>query len=150
MKAYLKFCIMIMASTVLMFILMYLNTYSVDHLYFSETRSFMAIVMGAAMALVMLGGMWGMYPKKKLNLAIMGVSLAAFCVALWLLRSQRTVDDAAYMKGMIPHHSIAILTSDRAKIRDPRVRALADRIIETQRREIEEMKMLVREMEGAK
>ena len=66
---------------------------------------------------------------------------------LWLVRSQSTVDDVAYMKAMIPHHSIAILTSERARIRDPRVRELADGIIETQKREIGEMETLIRDLD---
>src|SRR3546814_7149385 len=50
------------------------------------------------------------------------------------------------MRAMIPHHSIAIMTSDRAQIRDPRVRKLADEIIEAQRREIAEMRYLIRDV----
>jgi uncharacterized protein (DUF305 family) len=58
------------------------------------------------------------------------------------------VDDIAWMKAMIPHHSIAILTSERAHIRDPRVRQLADEIIQSQRREITEMRALIEEMDA--
>ncbi len=48
---------------------------------------------------------------------------------------------------MIPHHSIAILTSERAHISDPRIRKLADDIIEAQRKEIAEMKALIEVLE---
>ena len=96
----------------------------------------MAVVMGAVMAIIMLSFMWGMYKNRGLNIAIIAASVVAFAGALWLVRSQETVDDISYMKAMIPHHSIAIMTSERAHIRDPRVRALADRIIEAQVREI--------------
>jgi uncharacterized protein (DUF305 family) len=51
------------------------------------------------------------------------------------------------MKAMIPHHSIAILTSERANITDPRVRKLADDIIKAQRREIGEMEGLIRNID---
>jgi uncharacterized protein (DUF305 family) len=51
---------------------------------------------------------------------------------------------------MIPHHSIAILTSERAHISDPRVRKLADGIIETQRKEIADMKALLKDLEHEK
>jgi uncharacterized protein (DUF305 family) len=71
-----------------------------------------------------------------------------FAVALWLARSQATVDDVSYMRAMIPHHSIAILTSERAGIADARVRKLADGIIESQRREIAEMQSLIRDLES--
>ena len=148
MSKYMKFCAMIATSTVVMFILMYLNTYATDHVFFSETRLYMAFVMGASMAVVMLLFMLKMYEKKNANLGIIIGSLAVFTISLWLVRSQETVDDVSYMRAMIPHHSIAILTSSRAHIRDPRVRELADSIIEAQVREIGEMKQLIADLEA--
>ena len=144
---YAKFGAMIGVSTVVMFGLMYLNTYALDHVYFSETRAYMALVMGASMAIIMLAFMLGMYSKRAFNAAIFLGSVIIFAGALWLVRSQATVEDVSWMKAMIPHHSIAILTSERAHIIDPRVRKLADGIIETQRREIGEMKALIQELE---
>ncbi|MEO7055380.1 MAG: DUF305 domain-containing protein [Caldimonas sp.] len=147
MMKYSRFLTMIATSTVVMFGLMYLNTYQLDHVYFSETRAFMALVMGATMAVIMLGFMLAMYQDKRANIAIVVVSAAVFALSLWLVRSQQTIGDVAWMRAMIPHHSIAILTSERAQITDPRVRKLADGIIESQRREIAEMKALVAELE---
>lgn len=83
----------------------------------------------------MLGFMLHMCPNRRANIGIVVGSADVFAGALWLVRSQQTVEDVPYMKAMIPHHSIAILTSERAKIADPRVRKLADQIIEAQRRE---------------
>lgn len=147
MKMYVRFGAMIVTATVIMLGLMYLNTYQLDHVTFSETRTYMAIVMGATMAVVMLAFMLDMYANKGVNMAILAGSIVVFAGALWLVRSQQTVDDVSYMKAMIPHHSIAILTSERAQISDPRVRELADTIIETQREEIAEMKALIAELE---
>lgn len=147
---YSRFAAMIATSTVVMFLLMYLNTYAWDHVYFSETRAYMALVMGAAMAAVMLAFMLAMYTDRKINLAILAGSAIVFVVALWLVRSQETVGDVSWMRAMIPHHSIAILTSERAHIKDPRVRKLADGIIEAQRREIGEMQALINELERKK
>ncbi len=148
MNKYGQFAAMIVTSTVVMFGLMYLNTYQLDHVFFSETRAYMALVMGATMAVVMLGFMLKMYPNRRLNVGILAGSAVVFAVALWLVRSQATVADVAYMKAMIPHHSIAILTSERAHISDPRVRKLADGIIEAQRKEIAEMQALIADIEG--
>ncbi len=148
MPTYARFGLMILASTVVMFGLMYLNTYAIDHVFFSETRAYMALVMGATMAVVMLAFMTGMYPNRQANTAIVVGSVAVFALALWLVRSQATVADVSYMKAMIPHHSIAILTSERAHISDPRVRKLADGIIEAQRKEIAEMKALIMDLES--
>lgn len=144
---YSTFALMIVVGTIIMFGLMYLNVYSVDHVFFSETRAYMALIMGATMAFVMLAFMWNMYPNKEINILILGTSVLVFGVSLWLVRSQTTVDDVAYMRAMIPHHSIAILTSERAKITDPRVRKLADEIIEAQRKEIEEMTGFITDLE---
>lgn len=145
--SYWRFAAMIATSTVVMYGLMYLNTYAIEQVFWSETRAWMALVMGATMSVIMLAYMLRMYKKRALNAAIFGASIAVFALALWLVRSQATVDDVDYMKAMIPHHSIAILTSGRAQIADPRVRKLADEIIEAQEREIAEMKFLIAELE---
>jgi uncharacterized protein (DUF305 family) len=108
----------------------------------------MVLYMGAVMAVIMLVYMLRMYTNRLANLAIVAGALLVFGGALWLARSQNTVQDVAWMKAMIPHHSIAILTSERAEISDPRVRKLADEIIEAQRREIDEMKALIADLNG--
>lgn len=145
-KKYSTFFTMIGTSTLVMFGLMYLNTYEFSHIRFSETRIYMAIYMGATMAIIMLSFMLGMYKSKKLNLGIFIGSALIFMAALFLLRSQETVQDKSYMRAMIPHHSIAILTSERAEIGDVRVRKLADKIIKAQRREIKEMEWLINDI----
>src|SRR5262249_12160617 len=109
------------------------------HIWFRQTRIWMALIMGAVMAVIIVGLVWTMYEDKRANIAIVVGGGVVFAAALWLVRSQQTVGDISYMKAMIPHHSIAILTSERAHIRDPRVRKLADGIIEAQVREIGEM-----------
>jgi len=141
---YSRFFAMIAASTAVMLGLMYLNSYSIiEHAFWSETRFYMAFVMGAAMAVVMLSFMFGMYKSRNKNVAIYIGSIVIFALALFLVRSQITVGDTSYMSAMIPHHSIAIMTSERAGIEDVRVRELADGIIRAQRREIKEMEWLI-------
>ena len=144
---YREFLLMLAVSFVIMYVVMYLNTYEFDHVYFSLTRFYMTVLMVTAMAVVMLLLMPTMYPDKTLNGIIMGASLTLFVGALIMVRSQTFVNDARWMKAMIPHHSIAILTSERATIQDPEVRKLADGIIATQKREISEMKALIKRLE---
>ena len=143
-----RFAAMIATSTVVMFGLMYLNTYTWSHVEYSQTRTWMAVVMGATMAVIMLGFMWSMYKNRTVNLAILAGSAVVFVLALWLVRSQETVDDVSYMKAMIPHHSIPIMTSERAHIKDPEVRRLADGIIDAQVREITDMKRMIARLEA--
>lgn len=144
---YLKFFAMIGTAIVVMYFLTYLNSYQIlDHARFSETRVFMALMMGAAMIIIMLGFMRAMYKNDKVNAAIFIGAGLLFFLSLWLVRSQVTVTGVDYMEAMIPHHSIAILTSERAGIEDPRVRDLADKIIESQRQEIMEMEWLIEDI----
>jgi hypothetical protein len=138
---------MIATSVVVMFGIKYLSTFEWSHVRFSETRAYMALMMGGAMGVIMLGFMLGMYRDRRLNAAIFVGAAALFGVSLWLVRSQATVEDPSYMKSMIPHHSIAILTSERAQIADYRVCTLAVEIVEAQRREIEEMEWLLEDIE---
>lgn len=142
------FFAMIGTSTVVMYGLMYLNTYAIDHVFFSQTRMWMALYMGGMMAIIMLAFMLGMYSDRKMNMAIFAGAAIAFAAGIYLVRSQDTVGDVAWMKAMIPHHSIAILTSERANISDPRVQKLATAIIEAQRGEIAEMKRYIEDIKA--
>ena len=148
--SYGRFAAMIATSTAVMLGLMYLNTYALDHVFWSQTRFWMALVMGATMAIVMLAFMRHMYRNRTANAAIFIGAALVFAGSLYMVRSQATVSDVSWMKAMIPHHSIAILTSERATLRDPRVRELAGEIIEAQRREIDEMKALIEDLESGR
>lgn len=146
---YLRFFTMIGTSMVAMFFLMYVHSYQIlGHARFSETRLFMTMIMGAAMTIIMLFFMRGMYKNRTANVAIFVGAGLILLLSIWLVRSQVTVTDVDYMEGMIPHHSIAILTSERADIQDARVRTLADEIIEAQRREIREMDWLIEDIKA--
>ena len=147
MHPYRTFVLMIVTASVLMFGLMYLNTYQLDHVWFSQTRLFMTMIMAGAMTLVMLFFMRHMYRNRTANVALVVAGVALLAGGLWLVRSQATVGQVAWMKAMIPHHSIAILTSERAGIEDVRVRELADGITAAQRKEIKEMDWLVQDIE---
>ncbi|PLW83843.1 DUF305 domain-containing protein [Kineobactrum sediminis] len=148
-QGYTRFLLMIATAIVVMYLLMYLNSYEIfGHARLSETRIFMTLIMGAAMMVIMLAFMLGMYQNTKLNLAIFIGAGLLFLSALGLVRSQITVTGVDYMEAMIPHHSIAILTSERAKIMDPRVRRLADEILLTQRKEIKEMSWLIADIKA--
>ena len=145
--SYWRFFGMIATSTIVMFGLMYANSYAWQHLYYSESRVYMAVYMGATMAVIMLFFMLSMYSNRILNIAIFAGSALVFAGALFLFRSQDFIDDTAWMKAMIPHHSIAILTSRRAEITDPRVAKLAEEIVLAQNREISEMRFLIEDID---
>lgn len=144
---YIKFFAMIATAMVAMFFLMYTHSYQIiDHFWFSETRLFMTVIMAGSMIIIMLLFMLNMYKNRNANIAIISLGILLIAGGIGLVRSQVTVSDVDYMEGMIPHHSIAILTSDRSQIKDIRVRKLADEIIEAQRREIMEMQWLINDI----
>lgn len=140
---YKVFFMMLAISFIIMYSVMYLNVYRIDHVYLSITRLYMTLLMVSPMALVMLLMMPGMYKDKKINRIITGSGIALFILSLVLLRTQTPIDDNQFMKAMIPHHSSAILFSKEAKITDPEVRELARQIIESQEEEIEQMKKIL-------
>lgn len=149
--SYSKFVGMLVASFIAMYITMYLNTYELDHVYFSLTRFYMSCLGIATMAIIMFVAMRSMYKNKKKNIAIVVVSIGLFASALGLVRAQAPiVGDVLWMKAMIPHHSIAILTSERADIKDPQVKQLAEDIIKAQKKEIEDMKAMIARLEASK
>lgn len=147
---YIKFALMLLASFAAMYITMYLNTYAIDHIYFSLTRFYMTCLGISAMAVIMLLFMITMYTDKKKNIAILLGSIILFVSALSLVRTQTPIGDVLYLKAMIPHHSIAILTSKRADIKDPEVRKLANAIIKAQEKEIIEMKASIKRLQAEK
>jgi peptidoglycan/LPS O-acetylase OafA/YrhL len=145
---YSKFMTMLVLSFIAMYITMYMNTYEWDHVWFSLTRFYMALLGICAMAVIMLSVMLGMYKNRKKNIAIYAGSFIIFFSALGLVRAQVPVGDVLWMKAMIPHHSIAVLTSKRADIDDPEAKKLAEEIIEAQLREIAQMKKIIYRLEN--
>jgi len=128
-----------------MYVVMYFNTYELDHAYFSWMRLFMTMMSTAVMAVVMLGFMRRMYRDRLMNLTVVAAAVVLFGAGLWLVRTQATIGDRQWMEAMIPHHSIAVLTSERARLSDPRVKDLAQRIIDAQLAEIAEMKQYLQD-----
>lgn len=145
---YKTFAFTLLTSFVVMFFVMYTMLVNLGHFYFSTSKFYMTFLMVAPMALIMLAFMTGMYRNKKKNTLIVILCIVVFFGFFVLLRNQTFIGDKAYMRGMIPHHSAAILTSENAEITDPQVRELAKEIIRTQRREIAEMKQILARMEN--
>lgn len=145
---YRGFATMLILSFFVMYAVMFLNVDQFDHIYLSLTRTYMSLLMVSAMALVMLGLMRHMYPDRSTNLLIVGGSIVVFALTLTLLRTQTPVGDVQYMKAMIPHHSSAIMVSRSANLQDPVVKKLSEGIIQSQEREIAEMKAALARLEA--
>ena len=143
---YKKFAISLIISFIIMYSVMFFNVSDTDHIYLSMNRTYMALLMVSAMALIMLYIMGNMYKNKKLNLIIGSAAVVAFGLSFICLRNQAFIGDVQYMKGMIPHHSSAIMTSKNADIKDPQVKKLSEGIIQAQEKEIAEMKAILKRM----
>lgn len=138
-----RFAAMIATSTIVMFFMMYQLVYSAEHATFSTNRLIASLAMGCVMAVIMLGFMWSMYEGMTTKVIVLAAAALAAVTLLFVNRGQVLIGDTAFMRSMIPHHSIAINNARKASISDPRVRRLADEIIESQVREIAEMKLLI-------
>lgn len=147
MNSYLKFGLMLSLSFICMYAVMFLNADRLDHVMLSYTRTYMTALMIAPMAVIMLGAMWSMYESKAANVAIVALAVIVFVVCLVFLRNQIPIKDTQYMKAMIPHHSSAIMVSQKADLQDPETRQLAEEIIEAQEREIAQMKKMLYRLE---
>ncbi|SHK50333.1 DUF305 domain-containing protein [Epilithonimonas mollis] len=144
--SYKKLLITLAISAVLMYLMMFLNMNSINDYYTSLTRIYMALIMVSPMAILMIVMMGKMYTNKKYNNIIIVVSALVFIITLTGIRKQIPIGDEQYLKAMIPHHSSAIMTSRNADIKDPEVRKLADSIILSQQREIDEMNRIIKRL----
>lgn len=141
--SYSKFMFMLLISFLIMYVVMFLNMDQLSHYHTSTTRIYMAILMVAPMAVVMLLMMGKMYPSKKTNMGIILTAIVVFVLVLTGLRTQTPIEDVQYMKAMIPHHSSAIMVSKHATIKDPEVKKLSEQIIQSQEKEIAEMEAMI-------
>jgi uncharacterized protein (DUF305 family) len=149
-KSYIKFVAMMAVSFVIMYAVMFLNADLFEHVMLSTTRTYMTILMIAPMAISMMLFMWGMYENKKANYMILGTALIIFIGTLTMLRNQTMIADVQWMKAMIPHHSSAIMVSQKAHLQDPEAQKLAQDIIEAQKREIAQMQAMIERLEATR
>ncbi len=142
---YKKLLLMQCISFVIMYSVMFMNVSSFDHIYLSINRTYMALLMTAPMAPIMLIFMKKMYENVRLNVLVNALSVGIFIFAFLGLRMQWFISDNQYMKAMIPHHSSAIHTSEKANIVGTKVDKLAKEIIDAQIKEIDIMKGLLKQ-----
>ncbi len=142
-KSYKMFALMMLISFIIMYMVMFLNMDKFSHYHTSTSRLYMALLMVAPMAVVMMLMMGKMYPNKSLNTGIIIGAVIVFVLCLAGLRTQTPIGDMQYMKAMIPHHSSAIMVSKYADIKDPEVKKLSEQIIQSQEKEIAEMEAML-------
>ncbi|TQL47432.1 DUF305 family protein family protein [Homoserinimonas aerilata] len=142
-KMYLKFGAILLVSLGLMWVLSMSMVRSIDHFYFNLSNFWMALLMVAAMAIVMLIGMWTMFKSTKTNIALLA-GFAVLAVGVFALgRTETFVGNEQFLQSMIPHHSRAILVCEESNITDPEIIELCETIVETQQEEISQMETIL-------
>ena len=147
-NSYVKFAAMITVSFIIMYAVMFLNADIIEHVMLSTTRTYMTILMVAPMAISMILFMWKMYENKKINYIILTSAVIIFAGTLAMLRNQTLIADMQWMKAMIPHHSSAIMVSQKAHLTDPEAQKLAQDIIKAQKEEIVQMQEMIQRLEA--
>ena len=145
---YKRFALMAVAMFVAMYFIMYAMIDGLQNLIPNINNLYMTLLMVSAMLIIELWIMKGMYQNKKINWAIITVSLAIGIFSWFGIREQLFVGDKEFVKGMIPHHAAAVLMSEKAKLTDPELIELQKNILETQAKEIELMKRKLKEFEN--
>lgn len=142
-QSYMHFGIELAVDFVIMYLVMYTMIATLDHFYLNLNNVYMTLMMVAPMAVVMLLFMRSMFPSRSINIGIIVAAIIIFGISYYGMRSQLAVGNEQFLKSMIPHHSGAILMCREANITDPDIVTLCQQIIESQNREIEQMKTIL-------
>jgi hypothetical protein len=142
-KHYLMFGLNLLASTIVMYFVMFTMIWSADEFFNNLNMLYMALMMATPMGILMLLMMGSMYTNRALNVALYAGFAAIFALSFFAMRDQSAIGDKQFLRSMIPHHSGAILMCERAAIMDPEIRTLCAGIVEGQRKEIEQMKRIL-------
>lgn len=146
MKPYIRLLVALSISYVVMFAAMFSRVNVLDNVFLGLNQVYMAGLMVAPMLLIMLTVMSSMFKHKRLN-AVLFVAGIGLTVLFWMLvRTQAGIGNRQFLRSMIPHHAGAILVCEESSLTDPRIEQLCREIIESQEREIREMKALMQDV----
>jgi uncharacterized protein (DUF305 family) len=140
---YAKLGLNLAISAVIMYFVMFAMIDGVGDFYHNLNMFYMALMMVAPMAALMLLMMGSMYTNRKFNIALYVGFAALFALAFAGIRGQAAIGDRQFVRSMIPHHSGAILMCREASITDPELRALCGEISAGQREEIRQMERIL-------
>ena len=142
---YRRLLIMVVSSFLAMYALMYAMVNSFANVVHGLNQAYMAGLMAAAMVIIELVVMWGMYENRRLNIGVLAVSIAALALCWIGIRQQLAIGNRQFLRSMIPHHAGAILMCQQASIDDPRIEQLCKGIVQSQSSEIVLMKQMLRD-----
>lgn len=147
-RPYLMFWINMILGLIVMYVVMFSMIDGVADFRNNLNMFYMAVTMWAPMGVFMLATMPGMFPNRRMNVALYVIFAFLTVLSFWGTRTQTFIDDRQFVDSMIPHHSGAILMCREADIEDPELLTLCGEIIEAQRREIEQMEAIGARLQG--
>jgi len=142
-SAYVKLGLQSLFGGVVMYLVMFTMIDSLGSFYNNLNMLYMTLMMVAPMVAAMVISMRDMFPRPALNAALIAASIVVFLGGFAFIRTQTTIDDTAFLRSMIPHHSGAILMCREAKLTNPKIIELCKEIIASQRSEIERMQRIL-------
>ena len=140
---YLMLGVNLLLSLIIMYVAMFAMIWTWGEFVQNINFLYMALVMWAPMAVVMLLTMRPMYPNKRFNRLLYLGFAAVFILSMIGIREQSLVGDRQFLQSMIPHHSGAILMCREAQLNDPEIQSLCEGIISSQTSEIDQMEAIL-------
>jgi len=137
---------MMFFSFVVQFAIMSLiMTDSISNITFSLGKFYISVIMAILMGFTEVAMFDYHMSPFKLSTTYYLTLFIFLIVFVYLYKTQQYIYDDDYLKEMIEHHSMALLTSEEIlqKTKSERVKKLADNIVATQRAEIAYMKQMV-------
>lgn len=147
LQPYMMFWVNMALSLVVMYVVMFSMIDGWGEFRNNLNMFYMAVTMWAPMGIFMLLTMRGMYPNRRINLALYLLFAVLTACSLWATRSQALIDDRQFVKSMIPHHSGAILMCREASLTDQELISLCQEIRDAQRAEITQMERILARLE---
>lgn len=142
-RPYLRFGATLLASLAAMFVISLEQVRSLDHFYLNASNFYISLTGIGAMGLIMFASMRGMFKDARMNAVTVGALVVILAGGFLLARTETFVGDKGFLESMIPHHSRAVLVCQESDLTDPEIIELCGNIVESQTREINQMKQIL-------
>ena len=133
---YPRLYLMAAVSFAAMFVLMYAMVDRFSNVFVNLNQAYMAGLMAAPMVIIEVLLMGSMYPDKRKNAVVLAISLIAGVLFWILIRQQSAIDNAQFLRSMIPHHAGAVLMCENLRADDAEIQKLCAEIVKSQKAEI--------------
>lgn len=144
---YPRLYLMAAVSFAAMFVLMYAMVDRFSNVFVNLNQAYMAGLMAAPMVIIEVLFMGSMYPDKRKNAVVLVISLIAGVLFWILIRQQSAIDNAQFLRSMIPHHAGAVLMCENSRADDAEIQKLCAEIVKSQKAEILQMQRKLEQLD---